>query len=294
MHGMKRVGAMFKIWVLALMGLGIVGCGSGDGNGGGGGGGGGSLDPVAQYFVTQFLATNTADSNNVIDGEAKGLSLYMTLNADNSLNATAQTPDGTPKSTAMTGTWSSSGGNQLSITLIDQDNQARTISGSLAQDASGMVSFQGAQTGGAPINFGDSGAAFTITTFAMAQYPEGNITLADIAGNYTATAATAIANQGDMTENMLSNGLGMTLAIGADGSITSTITQGANPPEVDTGTVAVADNFHLTVNFGNEPETVLFRFVDEMLTVYIYDTNYTFQNQTVSVSVTQVLEFTKE
>lgn len=291
MHGMKRVGAMFMIWALALVSLGAVGCGGGDGNGGGGGG---NLDPVAQYFVTQFLATNTADANDVIDGEAKGLSLYMTLNADNSLNATAQTPDSTPKSTAMTGTWSSSGGNQLSITLIDQDNQARTISGSLAEDASGMVSFQGAQTGGAPINFGDSGAAFTITTFAMAQYPEGNITLADLAGNYTATAATAIANQGDMTENMLSNGVGMTLVIGADGSITSTITQGANPPEVSTGTVAVVDNFHLTVNFGNEPETVLFRLVDGMLTVYLYDTNFTFQNQTVSVSATQILEFTKQ
>ncbi len=293
MHGMKRVGAMFKIWALALMGLGVVGCGSGDGNGGGGGGGGG-LDPVAQYFVTQFLATNTADSNNVIDGEAEGLSLYMTLNADNSLNATVQTPDSTPKSMAMTGTWSSTGGNQLSITLIDEDNQARTISGSLEQDASGMVSFQGAQTGGAPLELGDSGDNFTITTFVMAQYPEGDITLADLAGNYTATAATAIANQGDMTENMLSNGVGMTLAIGTDGGITSTITQGANPPEVDTGTVAVVDNFHLTVNFGNEPETTLFRFVDGMLTVYLYDTNYTFQNQTASVSATQILEFTKE
>lgn len=293
MQKTKRVGAMFKIWALALMGLGIVGCGSGDGNGGGGGGGG-NLDPVAQYFVTQFLATNTADSNNVIDVEAEGLSLYMTLNADNSLNATAQTPENPPNSVTMTGTWSSSGDNQLSITLIDPESQTRTISGSLAKDASGMVSFQGAQTGGGPINFGDSGAAFTITTFVMAQYADKNITLADLAGTYNVTVATAIANQGGMSENMLGSGFGMTLMIGADGNVTSTITQGSNPPQVNMGTITVVDNFHLRVNFDDGPETVLFRLVGDMLTVYLYDSNYTFQNQTSSVSATQILEFTKQ
>lgn len=288
----NRGRVFFALWALMLLVGGAMGCGSSNNNNGGGGS---VTDPVAQYFVTQFLATNINNANNVIDAESEGLSLYMTLNADKTLSATAQTPDQTPKTTGLTGTWSSSGGNQLSIMLIDEDNASRTIEGSLSEDSFGMVVFTGKQVSGPPINFGDQGEQYTITTLAMAQYPAGYPTLADLAGSYVATTAFVIANTGGRTANLLANGSSQSVVIESNGTLKVTMTEGNTTPVEQSGTIEVVDAFHFRAQLsGEDPKTFTFRYVDDMLTVYQYDTVYTFDSQTVNVPATQVLEFTKQ
>jgi len=289
---LRRLGLLFTVWALVMTGLGFSGCGSSGDGGGNNGGGTVSLDATGEYFVTKLFGTNTQDVNNVVDAQQKGLSLYMTLNADNTLTAGAQTPDKTPKVVTLTGTWSIDSSNNLTLNLIDNNSQQRTIVGVLSQDASGNVTFEGKQTDGATLQLDDTGAEFTISTLGMVQY-DHPLTLADIAGNYQGTSSVAISNlDNSLTVDLLPPGDSFTVVINSDGSGSATQVSGGQQ-ESQNITFAVADSFHLIVTIDQKaPQTTTFRFVNGVLTDWNYESNETFQS--VQQSATDINVFTRQ
>ena len=250
-------------------------------------------DPVASapgnYFVTQFLATNTANSQDVIDAEAFGLSLYFVLNANGTLVGTVQTPSNPPGTTSLTGDWELEDG-VLTIVFTDPDGNSRTLTGSLGFDADGDVVFDGAQTGGAPIQFDGDGPSYNISSFGMHQYAEP-VTAADFAGQWVADTATAISNDdGSITKNLIPTGGSVTMNFGADGSFQVQIVNPGGDNDNITGTFTVVDDFHIAVVVENETTSIVYGLVDGQLTLFNYNNKDDFNDPDVSDSATQVFQ----
>ncbi len=288
---LKRLGALFTFCVLLLASLGFAGCGGGGGgNNGGNNGGTVAIDATGEYFVNKFFATNTQDASKVVDAMQRGLSIYFTLKSDNTLTAGAQTPDQTPKVVTMTGTWSIDASNNLTIKIIDDNNNQRTIVGKLSQNASGEVTFEGSQTDGATIELDSSGGQYTITTLGLFQY-DHSPTLADLAGHYKATSDRGVSNlDSNLTVDLLPPGDVLEVTINNDGSGSAHMVSGGQTDDV-TLKITATDSFHLLIQTGSEnPKPFTFSLIDGTLTVWNYDSTAVFPPSSTPESATAFTE----
>lgn len=302
---------MYCVVAIALV-VGLTGCGDnitnvtensgigGDGGSGGNGGGGGNggsgeiIEPVGEYFVTEFIAANRADAEDTLDAQGFGLSLYMTLNADNTLAATVQSPSNPSQAVALTGTWTKDGENSISLLLIDPNSVVRKISGTLGRAENQEIYFTGAQTAGAPFSFPGETGFFSISGFAMIQYPNP-LTVADLAGTYLVSSAMVYSNQDpNQRADILSPGFSQTVEIMESGAFKVTTVEDNNAPEVFTGTLSLSDSFHVTFKIDNGPEvTQVFRLANETLSTYNYETEFLFPTEQQPESATQIFQYSK-
>jgi hypothetical protein len=274
------------------MSFGLGACGGG---GGGGGSGVSELNPVGNFFVEKFIVTSTTDIRNVLSSTSIGLSFYFTLNADGTMSGALQIAASPPTSAPVTGNWTNLGNNNVDISF-NVLNQAFTISGTLFQDSSGNVLFEGEQTSGPPIRFGGSqGEMFSISDIAAHQYTK-LLANADLVGTWKATRGITLSNLDiSQTLNLPQPGTDSTITFNSDGTLSNVNTSLNSPPENHSGTYQVSDDFHLQVNLDQQPATTeLFGVKDNVLTVYLYDQNQVIPPGTTPVSATEIVEFTRQ
>lgn len=248
-------------------------------------------DPVAtapgDYFVTDFIVTNTSNSQDVVDGDSFGLSFYLILNEGGSVSGAAQTPQNPPQSISFSGSWEL-GDDQVGLTITDSEGVTRILQGSLDFDGDGDVVFSGSQVGGAPLEIGNGGATYTITTFKMTKY-SANITNQDFVGTWNAVSGTSFKNEDSSVKvDALAGGADVTVTFNADGSAVILNTLPGGSQDNFTTNYVILDNFHFTIEVDDETQTLVYSLIDDVLTLYIYDQNATFPPDSSSSSATTV------
>jgi hypothetical protein len=223
-----------------------------------------------------------------VDSDDFGLSVYFTLNADGTLSGAGQTPSEPSEPTTLSGTWTLDSSGNLEMIFTDDDGSSRTLRGTLDFDADGDVVFVGSQTAGEPIQIGDGGQLYNISSFEMSKY-EADLSNADLVGEWVAVSGIVFKNTDpDISENLLADGAGLTLIFSQDGTLEVRNTFAGGGQDNFLATYTIVDDFHLEVVVETDTQAIVFSLIDDVLTIYLYDSNFTFEGDSVDSPATQI------
>jgi len=288
------ISGIFFLFVLVLAAC----SGSGGNLVGKGGGTGVTTQEVPQgpsfegfYALTQMVVTSQSNPSVVNDQSNKGLSAFVTINADDSLSVSPQSPGcerdpsthdcKTPvvnNPMSMSGTWQKQSDQFVVKILQTETNETLEITFKLQQEGAALIA-TGSQTGGAAtMNLDQAGLHDGSITKMVLQKYLSDPTAADLVGTYdfVPASSTSFSNVDSQSKPLLDAGVTSAQAnLDASGhfQVTETPAPSSAPP---LGTYQFVDRNHLTINDGVRTQNFVYRYLRESgrLTLWNYnDTN---------------------